>query len=109
MVQARSEERLAFTSAACEFVAQLGEIGLISSESVTHRYTRCPKLSFRCHDDLPQVGSAAIPSLDGSAPMRPSRSRRGSPTTDRCVVSSPRCVGVAAKAGELKIKQTAST
>ncbi|MCA1700415.1 MAG: hypothetical protein LC790_16550 [Actinobacteria bacterium] len=37
-----------------QLAEQLGEIGLISAGSVTHRYTRCGTAGCRCHADPPQ-------------------------------------------------------
>jgi alkanesulfonate monooxygenase SsuD/methylene tetrahydromethanopterin reductase-like flavin-dependent oxidoreductase (luciferase family) len=55
MVQARSEERLAdYERRYRELAAQLAEIGLISSGSVTHRYTHCATPGCKCHNDPPQ-------------------------------------------------------
>jgi hypothetical protein len=54
MVQAKSQERLAdYERRYRELAAQLAEIGLISSGSVTHRYTHCATPGCKCHDDPP--------------------------------------------------------
>jgi hypothetical protein len=101
MARAKGEEQLAdYERRYRELSAQLAEIGLISSGSVTHRYTHCATPGCKCHGDPPQrhgpyyqwtakVGEKRSP--DGSAPMKPGSTRNGSPTTATCAVSSPRC------------------
>jgi alkanesulfonate monooxygenase SsuD/methylene tetrahydromethanopterin reductase-like flavin-dependent oxidoreductase (luciferase family) len=55
MAKATSEERLAdYERRYRELAAQLAEIGLISSGSLTHRYTRCATPGCKCHDDPPR-------------------------------------------------------
>ena len=55
MAEATSEERLADHECRYrELAAQLAGIGLISSGSVTHRYTCCATPGCKCHDDPPR-------------------------------------------------------
>lgn len=55
MAQATTTDRLAgYERRYRELARQLAEIGLISSGSVTRRYTRCGSAGCRCHADPPQ-------------------------------------------------------
>ena len=55
MVRATRAERLAdYEQRYRELAAQLAEIGLISSGSITRRYTVCGTPGCRCHADPPQ-------------------------------------------------------
>lgn len=55
MARATTTDRLAsYERRYRELARQLAEIGLISSGSVTRRYTRCGTAGCRCHADPPQ-------------------------------------------------------
>ena len=55
MARATTTDRLAgYERRYRELAQQLAEIGLISSGSVTRRYTRCGSAGCRCHADPPQ-------------------------------------------------------
>ena len=55
MTRATTTDRLAgYERRYRELAKQLAEIGLISSGSVTRRYTRCGTAGCRCHADPPQ-------------------------------------------------------
>ena len=56
MVRATTEERLdAYERRYRRLAAQLADIGLIASGSITRRYTRCGTPTCRCHVDPPQL------------------------------------------------------
>jgi hypothetical protein len=56
MAKVKSTERLAdYERRYREIAEQLPGIGLISSGSVTRRYTRCGTASCRCHGDPPRL------------------------------------------------------
>jgi alkanesulfonate monooxygenase SsuD/methylene tetrahydromethanopterin reductase-like flavin-dependent oxidoreductase (luciferase family) len=119
MVQANNEQRLAdYERRYRELAAQLAEIGLISSGSVTHRYTHCATPGCKCHSDPPQRHG---PYYQWTAKIR------GKTVTRRLSAQEARLYQewiandrrmrrliaqmrqVAAKAGELKIKQASTT
>lgn len=55
MARTTPQERLAnYERRYRELAAQLSEIGLICSGSVTHRYTRCATSGCKCNGDPPQ-------------------------------------------------------
>jgi hypothetical protein len=55
MARATTTDRLAgYERRYRELAEQLAEIGLISSGSITRRYTRCGTAGCRCHADPPQ-------------------------------------------------------
>jgi alkanesulfonate monooxygenase SsuD/methylene tetrahydromethanopterin reductase-like flavin-dependent oxidoreductase (luciferase family) len=119
MVQAKNEERLAnYERRYRELAAQLAEIGLISSGSVTHRYTRCGTQGCKCHDDPPQphgpyyqwtakVGGKTVTRRLSAHEAELYQEWIANDRRMRHLIGQMR--QVAAKAGELKIKQGAPT
>jgi hypothetical protein len=118
VAQATSAERLAdYEQRYRELAAQLAEIGLISSGSITRRYTVCGTPGCRCHADPPQRHG---PYYQWTA------KENGKTVTRRLSVSEAKLYQewiandrrmrrliaqmrqVAAKASELKIKQAAT-
>ena len=119
MVRARSEERLAdYERRYRELATQLAEIGLISSGSVTRRYTHCATPGCKCHNDPPQLHG---PYYQWTAKVNGKTVTRRLSTHEaklyqewiandrrmRRLIAQMR--HVAAKVGELKIKQAATT
>ena len=119
MAQATSEERLAdYERRYRELAAQLAEIGLISSGSVTHRYTRCATPGCKCHDDPPRPHGPYYQwtaKVNGKTVTRRLSEHEAKLYQEwiandrrmRRLITQMR--QVAAKAGELKINQAATT
>ena len=115
MVQASREERLAdYERRYRELAAQLAEIGLISSGSVTHRYTHCATPGCKCHDEPPQphgpyyqwtakVGGKTVTRRLNATEAKLYQEWIANDRRMRRLIAQMR--QVAAKAGELKIKQ----
>jgi alkanesulfonate monooxygenase SsuD/methylene tetrahydromethanopterin reductase-like flavin-dependent oxidoreductase (luciferase family) len=118
MVHANGEERLAdYEQRYRELAAQLAEIGLISSGSVTHRYTKCATPGCKCHDDPPQrhgpyyqwtakVAGKTVTRRLSAQEAQLYQEWIANDRQMRRLIAQMR--QVAAKAGELKIKQAAT-
>jgi alkanesulfonate monooxygenase SsuD/methylene tetrahydromethanopterin reductase-like flavin-dependent oxidoreductase (luciferase family) len=115
MVHADGAQRLAdYERRYRELAGQLAEIGLISSGSVTHRYTQCATPGCKCHDDPPQrhgpyyqwtakvAGKTVTRRLNAQEALL-YQEWIGNDRQMRRLIAQMR--QVAAKAGELKIKQ----
>jgi alkanesulfonate monooxygenase SsuD/methylene tetrahydromethanopterin reductase-like flavin-dependent oxidoreductase (luciferase family) len=98
--------------------AQLAEVGLISSGTVTRRYTHCATAGCKCHDDPPQPHGPYYQwtaKVDGKTVTRRLTEREATLYQEwiandrrmRKLIQKMR--QVAAKAGELKIKEVAGT
>jgi hypothetical protein len=119
MAQATSEEQLAnYERRYRELAAQLAEIGLISSGSVTRRYTRCATSGCKCHDDPPRPHGPYYQwtaKVNGKTITRRLSAHEATLYQEwiandrrmRRLITQMR--QVAAKAGELKINQAATT
>lgn len=119
MARATTTERLAaYERRYRQLAEQLAEIGLISSGSVTRRYTRCGTSGCRCHDDPPQPHGPYwqwTAKVRGKTVTRRLADREAKLYREwiandrrlRRVINQMR--QVAAKAGELKIKAAANT
>ncbi len=117
MARATTTDRLAgYERRYRELAEQLAEIGLISSGSVTRRYTRCGTAGCRCHADPPEPHGPYYQwttKVDGKTVTRRLTEQEAKLykewiTNDRRlrrVVQQMR--QVAAKAGALKIKEVA--
>ena len=101
-----------------QLAEQLAEIGLISSGSVTRRYTRCGTAGCRCHADPPQPHGPYYQwttKINGKTTTRRLTDREAKLykewiTNDRRlrrVIRQMRQVAV--KAGELKLQDDATT
>lgn len=118
MAQANGEEQLAdYERRYRELAAQLAEIGLISSGSVTHRYTQCATPGCKCHDNPPQrhgpyyqwtakVGGKTVTRRLSTQEAQLYQEWIANDRQMRHLIAQMR--QVAAKAGELKIKQAAT-
>ena len=114
MARATTANRLAaYERRYRELAEQLAEIGLISSGSVTRRYTRCGTAGCRCHADPPQPHGPYYQwtaKLNGKTVTRRLSDREAKLYQEwiandrrlRRVINQMR--QVAAKASELKIK-----
>lgn len=119
MARATPAEKLAhYEQRYRELAAQLAEIGLISSGSVTHRYTVCGTPGCRCHGDPPQRHGPYYQwtaKANGKTVTRRLNASEAKLYTEwiandrrmRRLITQMR--QVAAKAGQLKIKQAAAT
>ena len=119
MAKATSEERLAdYERRYREFAAQLAEIGLISSGSVTRPCTRCATPGCKRHGNPPRPHGPYYQwtaEVDGKTVTRRLsgreaqlyRERTANDRRTRGVITQVR--QVAAKAGELNIGQAATT
>jgi hypothetical protein len=117
MVQTGGEKRLAdYERRYRELAAQLAEIGLISSGSVTRRYTHCATPGCKCHDDPPRphgpyyqwtakVGGKTVTRRLSAHEAKLYQEWIANDRRMRRLIAQMR--QVAAKAGELKIKQAA--
>jgi hypothetical protein len=101
-----------------QLAAQLAEVGFISSGTVTRRYTRCATAGCKCHGDPPQRHGPYYQwtaKVDGKTVTRRLSVQEAKLyqewiTNDRRMrrlIQQMR--QVAAKAGELKIKEAAGT
>jgi len=118
MARANGEAQLAdYERRYRELAAQLAEIGLISSGSVTHRYTHCATPGCKCHDDPPQrhgpyyqwtakVGGKTVTRRLSAQEAQLYQEWIANDRQMRRLIAQMR--QVAAKAGELKIKQAAT-
>ena len=114
MARATAADRLAdYEHRYRQLAEQLAEIGLISSGSVTRRYTRCGTAGCRCHADPPQPHGPYYQwtaKTDGKTVTRRLTDREAKLYQEwiandrrmRRLITQMR--QVAAKAGELKIK-----
>jgi hypothetical protein len=119
MARATTTDRLAGYERRYRALAkQLAEIGLISSGSVTRRYTRCGTAGCRCHADPPQPHGPYYQwttKVDGKTVTRRLTDQEAKLYQEwiandrqlRGVIQQMR--QVAAKARALKIKEVAST
>jgi hypothetical protein len=119
MAKATSEERLAdYERRYRELAAQLAEIGLISSGSVTHRCTRCATSGCKCDGDPPRphgpyyqwtakVNGKTVTRRLSAHEAKLYREWIANDRRMRRLITQMR--QVAAKAGELKINQAATT
>ncbi len=119
MTRATRAERLAdYERRYRELAAQLAEIGLISSGSITRRYTVCGTSGCRCHADPPQRHGPYYQWTAKEGGKTVTRRLNAHEATlyqewiandreMRRLISQMR--QVAAKAGELKIKEAAAT
>lgn len=118
MATATSAEKLAhYERRYRELAAQLAEIGLISSGSITRRYTVCGTPGCRCHNDPPQRhgpyyqwtakenGKTVTRRLSASEAKLYTEWIANDRRMRRLITQMRQ---VAAKAGELKIKQAAT-
>lgn len=98
--------------------AQLAEVGFISSGTVTRRYTHCATAGCKCHDDPPRPHGPYYQwtaKVDGKTVTRRLNAQEATLYQEwiandrrmRKLIQQMR--QVAAKAGELKIKQVAGT
>jgi hypothetical protein len=119
MARSNNDERLAtYEKRYRELAAQLSDIGLISSGSVTRRYTRCTSPGCKCNGDPPQPHGPYYQwtaKVDGKTVTRRLSAEEAKLykewiTNDRRmrrVIEQMRTV--AAKAGELKMKEVTRT
>lgn len=119
MARATAADRLADYERRYRQVAeQLAEIGLISSGSVTRRYTRCGTAGCRCHADPPQPHGPYYQwtaKINGKTTTRRLTDREAKLYQEwiandrrmRRLIKQMR--QIAAKAGDLKVKQAANT
>jgi hypothetical protein len=101
-----------------QLAAQLAEVGFISSGTVTRRYTRCGTAGCKCHDDPPQPHGPYYQwtaKVDGKTVTR--RLTAQEATLYKEWIANDRRMRkliqqmrqLAAKAGELKIKEVVGT
>jgi len=119
MAKATSTERLAdYERRYRQLAAQLADVGFISSGTVTRRYTRCATAGCKCHDDPPRPHGPYYQwtaKIDGKTVTR--RLTAQEATLYKEWIANDRRMRkliqqmrqVAAKAGELKIKEVAGT
>lgn len=119
MARATTTDRLAdYERRYRQLAQQLAQIGLISSGSVTRRYTRCGTAGCRCHADPPQPHGPYYQwtaKINGKTVTRRLTDREAKLYLEwiandrhmRRLIQQMR--QVAAKAGEMKIKQAAET
>lgn len=117
MARSTADRLAAYERRYRHLAAQIAEIGLISSGSVTHRYTRCGTAGCRCHADPPQLHGPYYQwttKINGKTHTRRLTQAEAILYEEwiandrrlRTVIKQMR--DIAAKAAELKIKQATS-